>query len=1020
MSTEALLRQAVRGALAVGAAGSMVGAGAALAQTAPAAGTAGSTTKLSNIVVTGSHISQAAIATSQPVLTINRQQIENTGLPTVGDILQNLSTSGAALNTLYNNGGSGAVLENLHNLGSQRVLILVNGQRWTPTLFGAVDLSTIPSAVVDQVQILLNGASAVYGSEAIAGVINIITRQDYNGATASAYFGEYDGHGGGLSGGGGWDGRTQRYSFTVGTSGDRSSVLFSAGYYEQNAVWAADRNISKEPYLQGGQTYGSSNTPYGRYLLLGIPAFGQAQNPGMPGCSDFSPSTSAWLCDTSGPFGAPVNGHTAHPWSNADRYNYAPLNYYLTPSERYYTFAQGHYDLSDNVTFKFMSTYQRRNSHQVLAPNPWALGLFGYTANGLPIGVSRTNIYNPYGMDLVPAYPSSTSLYNAWCSKFGTGGGGTCGSSSSLLLIGWRPLTSGVRDFNQNQSTFYLNSGFDGYFQVGGNEWNWYSHYIFGTMDNTTVTHGLADTARIQNALGPNSACQSLPGCVPLDMFHSTFNQTPDQLNYVSFTAHDVTDVTMRDYNAGLSGSFWNSWYAGPWNFAAGYEYDELDGFSSPDPLISEGNTVGNVTQPTVGRENTNAQYVELVVPFANNAPFAKELSVDLANRWSQFKWNGVGTVLQGGNVVSQSAGGRAHASTGRVTLKWRPISQLLFRGSWSQGFRIPSLSELFFGASDSYPGAVDPCATTFGGTGGSNCPGPNGFGHTQQNAQIKSTVGGNVALNPEKSLSRSIGFVYSPTWAEGLDFSADYYKVEVDGFISRHSAQYYLNSCYAPLKHGFSAPSGCDHIVVHGNSVYDVITLNANLGSIVVRGWDLGLRYKLPTTSIGDFTLTGSLNFDQSDVTCSTSGCFENSGSSGSFGAEPKHKMNLGLDWNYGPWAAVWNMTLIGPVWEDCANAPFAVQGTSGADPNLGNWCSNPEKYVNGQQVGQNHLGTVVYHDVNASYTVASWNTTFTLGINNLFDKAPPVARTAFANSTLPMYRLPGRFFYGRVTVNF
>ncbi|MGH8161874.1 MAG: TonB-dependent receptor plug domain-containing protein [Gammaproteobacteria bacterium] len=1031
MTTETLLHQAVRGALAVGAAGGLVGAGAALAQTAaPAAGTA---TNLSKIIVTGSHIPQTAIATAQPVVTISRQQIQDTGFTSVGQILQSITSAGSALNENFNNGGTGAEFVNLHDLGPKRVLVLVNGQRWVSQLNGAVDLTSIPASVIQRVDVLLDGASAVYGSDAIAGVINIITIKNFNGAEADAYLGMYDGS----SDGGGWDGKTQQYSFTVGTSGDRSAVLLSAGYYKQNSVWAGQRTISKEPYFGCGQLCGSSNGSVGRYWMALSPA------PNIPGCSAqafgvLDPDHPVPGCDLAGPV-VSANGVTAnpHPYTVADNYNYAPTGYLRTPSERWYLYSQGHYDLTQDITFQFTTTYNRRNSNQTLAQNPWALGAAGYTANGLPIGVSANNPYNPFGVDLVPTLGQSPSVTDAWCSKFGSGGGanGCTANTGKLFLLGWRPLAAPLRVFSQNVTTFYFNGGFRGYWQMFGNQWTWNANYIYGNKSNTTITEGLASTAELQKHLGPNcTGTTPTASCVALNMFSGAAGQTKAQIAPLLFTAHSVTSQTLRDYNAGIGGNFFNGWYAGPWGLALGYEYTEMDGFFSPDAFIAAGNTVGNPAKPTNGRENTNAQYAELTIPFAHDLPFAKEITLDLANRWSQFHWNGQGNVynLQTRQVSVVNVDNRATASTGRATLKWRPVSQLLLRGAWSQGFRIPSISELFGGIVGNFPGLSDPCAPPpFGGhSGGPLPPGCHGVAHAQPSGQVQTVVGGNPYVQPEKSISRSVGFVYSPKWAPGLNFSADYFKVEVDGLIGSPGIQFYVNQCYLSSNPG----DACKHLFLSGNVITRAVALNINGGSKTVEGIDGDFNYKLPVTPVGQFGVGLGFTFIKSDVYCDTSGnCTQGAGTAGkytgggaaggaatgSFTAEPRHRYNLSLDWDYGPWSAAYRMFVIGGVWENCA------RGTGkNVNGQIVEVCSNPEKRNGpndtGTPTGQNHLGTTVYSDIQASYTLSAWNTTFTLGVNNVFDKSPPIARTAFANSFYPMYRIPGRFWYGRVSVKF
>ncbi|HET6602966.1 MAG TPA: TonB-dependent receptor plug domain-containing protein, partial [Xanthomonadaceae bacterium] len=192
-------------------------------------------TELDRIEVTGSRIRRSVdFETAQPVLTLTREDIERTGLTSVGDILQKISTNGATLNTTFNNGGNGETRVDLRNLGSNRTLVLVNGRRWVTTIDGAVDLNTIPVAIIERIEVLKDGASAIYGSDAIAGVVNIITRSDYEGAQVSALVGAYDEG----------DGDTEAYDVTVGARGERAAAVFNVSYVEQEPVFAGDRPIS--------------------------------------------------------------------------------------------------------------------------------------------------------------------------------------------------------------------------------------------------------------------------------------------------------------------------------------------------------------------------------------------------------------------------------------------------------------------------------------------------------------------------------------------------------------------------------------------------------------------------------------------------------------------------------------------------------------------------------------------------------------------------------------------------------
>ena len=222
------LSKAVRLALTVGAASVAV---------VPAVYAQDDAETLETITVVGSRIKRTDIETSQPVFVIERADLQRTGLTSVGDILQELTSNGATLNTTFNNGGNGETRVDLRNLGSNRTLVLVNGRRWVTTLDGAVDLNTIPVSVIERVEVLKDGASAIYGSDAIAGVINITTRDTYDGAEASAYLGENEEG----------DGRTQLYDFTIGATTERSNIVFNASYAKQDPIFAGDREISAVP-----------------------------------------------------------------------------------------------------------------------------------------------------------------------------------------------------------------------------------------------------------------------------------------------------------------------------------------------------------------------------------------------------------------------------------------------------------------------------------------------------------------------------------------------------------------------------------------------------------------------------------------------------------------------------------------------------------------------------------------------------------------------------------------------------
>src|SRR5690242_492454 len=221
------------------------------------------TAALGKIEVTGTRIKRTDVETAQPVTVISQTQIKATGLNSVGDILANLPQLRSFLNSQVNNGNGGSNNIDLRNLGFTRVLVLVNGHRWVGDISGIVDFNTIPAAAIDHIEILQDGASAIYGSDAIAGVVNIITIKNYNGAEANAYNGWY--HGNGHT-----DGKDEAYDFTIGTSSDKSAVLMSISYTDQHPIFAGERDISKEPYVGTGSDFGSSRSPAGRFRIVPV------------------------------------------------------------------------------------------------------------------------------------------------------------------------------------------------------------------------------------------------------------------------------------------------------------------------------------------------------------------------------------------------------------------------------------------------------------------------------------------------------------------------------------------------------------------------------------------------------------------------------------------------------------------------------------------------------------------------------------------------------------------------------
>lgn len=1005
---------------------------AVFAQSAQASATQNqnnATTQLGTVTVTGTRIKQTSVETAQPITIVTAAQIRASGFTTVGQVLQNITQAGESLTPaaqVQSSNNSASTID-LRYLGASRTLVLVNGKRWTPQLGGSVDLTALPASMIDHIEILQDGASAIYGSDAIAGVVNIITVHNFNGAEAHAYMGMRDNDYGGDSG---WDGKTQEYDFTVGTSGQRAGVVVNAQYQESDAVFAQNR-VQSSPGVWTQTQYEPGFVP--PTVTIQSPELAR-QNFGAATCSKAGVCT---MQVATGPSSSPTTDNFVNRVRNV---SYAPTEEGFTkPIENSSIFFHTHYDVASNLTFTALAAYNDEDSSGQI-DSAWPAGLGGaYKVNGAAYGIGANNPYNPFGKDLV----ANVSQYCPNGKELGGVAVPSC--TPNYLLTQFNESIPGGQAYDRisrdHIETRTFRMGFNGFFDAIGSEWDWDLGYNYGRTYDTTQDTGYTDVSRLasqldspgvlpcngpaQSAPGATGTWQEingqyyqilLPGCVPVNPFggyNSVTGEsaiTPAMVAYNQAVEQFITAVTMRDYTADITGQL-AQLPAGPLSVAVGGEALEQDGFVSPGNLLQRCETTLRCIQPTAGRTWTHAEYFELEIPLLTDVPFAQSLSIDLANRWSQFTW-------QGGTQGTPDAGVKKgdHATTGRAQIRWQPTQDLLLRASWAQGFRAPSINDLYNAGGASYNTLQDPCAPAAENGGWvAGTPLPSGCGgvvHVQNGAQIQRLVGGNPGLTPERSISRSAGFVYSPNWLPGFNFGADYYNIDVGNNIGTVPAQYILDQCYIDNNSQY-----CNLITLAGGNTITLIkNIDVNVGEEYTNGVDVNASYSLPETSVGQFRISTNWTFVRSfvgivpDVKSPTGfQAFEDAG----YPQIPKRRGTVALNWDMGNWSANWNITYIGKVYESCSANTIQL-----------NECSQPNSFdENTQTMGENELGTTIYHDAAVTYHVDPINTDFTFGIQNLFNKQFPVAHTVSfpANFESEMgYRIPGRFFYARVGVKF
>ncbi len=922
----------------------------------PAQSPAAPDTTFDRIEVIGSRIKRVDVETAQPVLVIERAQLEATGLMSVGDILQDLTVHGAALNTSVNNGGDGTTRVDLRNLGERRTLVLVDGRRWIPGIDGGVDLNSIPLAMVERIEVLKDGASAIYGSDAIAGVVNITTRDAVEGLLTRAYLGESE-HG---------DGRMESAEANYGWAGERTRAALGMSWQRQAEIYAGEREISAVPTFRlpgndvtAGASAFTANGLYGFGLRGGCPynpagsypANGRctlpAGHPPGPARSTFDPATGGYrLFD-----------------SRRDGYNFAPDNYLSTPQERRAAFASLGHDFDGGTRLSLQLFANERNSSQQLAPSPLMLGvLAGGAAN---LTVPADHVYNPFGQPV-----------------------------TGLAL---RPGGQNRR-FTQDADTTRVAFGLDGVLAAFGRDWFWDLDLVHARYRIDETTAGLADLTRLRQALGPSfrdaggaARCGTpsapIAGCVPFDAFRGPAGYTPEMIDYVYYRGRDLTETRSRNYRIGVSADLVDL-QAGPLALAAGFEYRRERGESRIDPRRA---ALDNLAGQDFGGEVRAAEtYIELAIPLLAQARYAHALDLSLAGRHSEYDSFGSNSTFEGG-------------------LRWAPVEELMLRASFAEGFRAPIVSELFFpravsfGAIDFDP-CVDPNAVQRGNCAADGVPGgsyePDAIG-------FEIVTGGNPELQPESSESIAAGLVWSPSGLPGFDLAMDWFRIEVANALTGVSPEQLLAACYTAGVAEACARTTRDP----RGELLQLDSRDLNSGTLLVEGYDVGLGYRFDSAA-GRFDLRFDASYTQEYRSEVPRGNPADRVGQLYF-LEPGFRVraNLDLAWARGPWSAGAGLRYYSALDEPCVTAARAGRA---------DLCSSPDTLspVDGVS-GENRLGSRTYVDLRAGWQ-SPWRARFNIGVQNAFDRDPPVSYSGTANSFDPAYPLPGRFWYVDLSYQF
>lgn len=965
------LRDAVVLALVVGAGGT---ATEAFAQDS------GTPTNLDRIEVTGSRIRQVDTETAQPVLLISRDQIEKQGYKSVADILQNIPSAGSPAisrtSPLSSGEAVGGYYIDLRNLGANRTLILIDGRRLGITNDGLQDVASIPAVMVERIEVLKDGASTIYGSDAIAGVVNIITRKDFEGAEANVYIGQWDQG----------DGQRQVYDFTMGFKGERGSLTAGVEYTNEDPVYAKDRWFSRDRFPTGEKSDPrpgglSGTTQWGRFSY----DTGDLDDDGDPIFA-----TRTLRRDTAGL--NPADFASYRPLDGTDTSNPSLASTVYSGIKRKSAFLNGHFDFTDNVGFDTSVLYTDRESFAQNAGYPFQSAAFDLSSGGLSVD----SIYNPLGNWANPAsFPD-----------------GVAPQEVQYVRRGWEV----PREVRNSLTTTRFTGAFSGSFSFADKYWDWEAGYLYNQNKGVQVSTGNLNTYAVGQATGASfinadgvAQCGTAanpialgtgPGaCTPWNPLIPYGYNSPNSLGdpnvqaYLYQPGQAISKTTTQNYFANISGTV-VTLPAGDLGVALGIERREEKGSFSPDALAQTGISTDLAAGPTAGGYTLNEIYAEVQVPILADLPFARELSVTLASRFSDYDTFG--------NTTNSKAG-----------FKWKPIDQLLVRGTWAEGFRAPTVADLYGGLSQTFEDYTDPCDTQFGpAAGNARCLQDVPAGFRQLNASgvapadgpgeqtnVPFVTGSTPTLTPETSTSKTLGLVWSPTFVSGLNASLDWWTIRIENTIVADTPTDLLNDCYLR-----GIESRCTGFTRNANG--NVTSLNfglRNAGYQETEGFDFDLTYRFET-GFGNFTTSllntyvskNEIKQDNSDNPPSQSNGLNTAG-----GANFRLRSNLSVNWQWDDWSVTWSARYYSGVKEPCF---------------FDDRCSLPDYTApeyQGENFPMNEIGSNTFHDLQVAYTLP-WNATVAVGANNVFDHwaAPSYNQPNSGYSYYGGYDI-GRFVY-------
>ena len=964
---------------------------------------AASPTDVTEVVVTGSRVKKDAFNAPEPILVITADSAKLAGYADTASMLQQSSIAAGSFQTngqltgYVVTGGPGAQTLNLGKLGAQRTIILLDGKRLGPAgvggTVGPVDLNVIPQSIIDKIEVLKDGASSIYGSDAVAGVVNIITKKKHDGAQLDAY--------GDASQGGG--GNSYQLSGDFGKTFDKGYLEIAGEYYEQDALTKGQRSYTNcsEDYL-------------------------------------FNPATGARIDYTADP--ATYNyGHNykCYNSTNNDISTSAGTLQYLQPGVVYPTSAQG-----NNVPASIAALFARQARAGYPLTYPYANYSSPLTNRASVIEPDRHyNISANLGYDL----DAGSHLYGQFelsdrlsyqtgaRQLFPTLGATWKASNPNNIFAGTGvsptyPIIELPSDYRQDVKYYRGVAGIKGDIRNMGwfNRFSYDAYVVYSRSDATYQNDSIYNDRVVAtttgagacNPLTPNLSgfdCSTLPaGGIPwLSQRVVSGNFTSAERNFLFFKAHGTTQYDQVILESDFTGDLLTL-PAGPLGSAFGvsYRHDRIS--DTPDPQAQLSNLWGQTAAGhTAGADGVGEAYLELNVPLIKDVPFIQNLTTDVSGRYSDYNSYGSTT-------------------TYKVSGNWTVTPELKFRGSVGTSFRAPALYELYLAHQTGFLGqsSVDPCYNY-----GTNNPGPqivaactalgipNNYTGTQNpggGASATISTGGGIGnLQAETSLAKSVGIVITPkhfgidTWTN-LSVAIDYFQFKVSNEVQTFGAYNIISQCLS------GQTAFCSLFTRDLNpaspTYFNILSVNnnyVNVASQYVNRIDATIRADHNFGAQGKVSFESNMSWTLTDKNVLLGGAAVFNQNGGTYDYDgPVFAGNASLRWDINDWTVFWNSQFIGKG----SDVPFFGYDTyyNSKYYNLPAGNASQTTYANF------HVNARIYHDLSITKRLAAMNIEATAGIRNLFDEAPPAVSTGefrIGTSALNAYDMIGRQFFGRLS---